>query len=109
MHILFTPSGGDIVLNDRVFMNCEHDHIGIVLEYKSSTIIVAEGNTFNDNISRIMERNKDEHIRPYIRIPENFNYYKNEPYPWNSKPIVYCRKRKIISKMQVWRLISKNL
>ncbi len=71
----FTPSGGDIVLYDRVFMNCEHDHIGIVLENKLSSIVVAEGNTFNDNISRIVVRNKDEHIRAYVRIPENFHYY----------------------------------
>jgi len=71
----FIPSGGDIVLYDRVFMNCEHDHIGIILENKPLSIIVAEGNTFNDNISRVMERNKDEHIRAYIRIPESFSYY----------------------------------
>lgn len=72
----FIPEAGDIVLYDRVFINLEHDHIGIVIENKTTTIIVAEGNTYNDNISRILERNKDEHIRAYIRIPNHFSYYK---------------------------------
>lgn len=70
----FIPEAGDIVLYDKVFINLEHDHIGIVLENKTNTIIVAEGNTYNDNISRIIERNKDEHIRGYIRIPNHFSY-----------------------------------
>lgn len=69
----FIPEVGDIVLYDRVFINREHDHIGIILENKVSSIIVAEGN-YNDNISRILERNKDEHIRAYIRIPNDFVY-----------------------------------
>ena len=54
----FIPEAGDIVLYDRVFINLEHDHIGIVLENREDSIIVAEGNTFNDNISRILERIK---------------------------------------------------
>ncbi len=73
------PEAGDIVLYDRVFINIEHDHIGIVIENKTTTIIVAEGNTYNDNISRILERNKDEHIRAYIRIPNHFSYDKESP------------------------------
>lgn len=70
----FIPSRGDIVLYDRVFMNCEHDHIGIILENKPLSIIVAEGNTFNDNTSGVLERKKDEHIRAYIRLPDFFSY-----------------------------------
>jgi hypothetical protein len=70
----FYPEAGDIVLYDRVFINREHDHIGIVLENKDYTIVVAEGNTYNDNISRVVERSKDEHIRAYIRIPDGFTY-----------------------------------
>ena len=74
----FIPEAGDIVIYDRVFINAEHDHIGIVLENHPDSIVVAEGNTFNDNISRVLSRNKDEHIRAYIRIPNNFNYYENK-------------------------------
>ena len=70
----FIPAAGDIVLYDRVFINAEHDHIGIILENRPDSIIVAEGNTYNDNISRVLIRGKDEHIRAYIRIPNNFNY-----------------------------------
>lgn len=62
----FTPETGDIVLYDRVFENTEHDHIGIVIEVKNSSLVVAEGN-FN-NVSAVIERNRDEHIRGFIRI-----------------------------------------
>lgn len=74
----FIPEPGDIVLYDKVFINREHDHIGIIIENKINTIIAAEGNTYSDNISRILERNKDEHIRAYIRIPNGFSYYEEK-------------------------------
>lgn len=66
------PQPGDIVLFDRVFHNSEHDHIGVVLEVKDGSIVTAEGN-FN-NVSCIVERKMDEHIRGLIRIPENYVY-----------------------------------
>ena len=66
------PETGDIVLYDRVFENKEHDHIGIVLEKRECTILVAEGNV--NNISGIIERSIDEHIRAYIRIPDGYRY-----------------------------------
>ncbi len=70
----FVPEPGDIVIYDRVFINQEHDHIGIILEVNDNAIIVAEGNTFNDNISRVIERPIDDHIRSYIRIPDGYRY-----------------------------------
>ena len=70
----FAPEAGDIVLYDRVFINQEHDHIGIILKVDADTITVAEGNTFHDNISRIIKRQIDEHIRAYIRIPDGYRY-----------------------------------
>ena len=57
---------------DRVFDNTEHDHIGIVLEVSAEYIVTAEGN-FN-NISAVVARKRDEHIRGYIRIPEKYQY-----------------------------------
>ena len=69
---VFQPAAGDIVLFDRVFNNTEHDHIGIVLENYDDYIITAEGNV--ENVSRILERKKNRHIRAYIRIPDNFSY-----------------------------------
>lgn len=71
----FTAQSGDIVLFDRVFNNSEHDHIGIVLEVSADTITVAEGNTSNSNISAVVNRPIDEHIRGYIRIPDGFKYF----------------------------------
>ncbi len=68
----FIPDAGDIVIYDRVFINQEHDHIGIVLQKLENTIVVAEGNI--DNISGIIERSTDEHIRAYIRIPDDYKY-----------------------------------
>ena len=71
----FVPEAGDIVLYDRVFENREHDHIGIVIENRGDTILAAEGNIANR--SGIIERQKDEHIRGYIRIPDGFRYQRN--------------------------------
>lgn len=68
----FQPTTGDIVLFDRVFDNTEHDHIGIVLENYDDYMITAEGNV--ENISQILERKKNGHIRAYIRIPDYFSY-----------------------------------
>lgn len=68
----FIPDAGDIVLFDKVFIDVEHDHIGIIIENKETSIIVAEGNI--NNVSGIIERNKDLHIRAYIRLPDNFKY-----------------------------------
>ena len=66
----YAPQAGDIVLFDRVFNGSEHDHIGIVLDVQPEHIVTAEGN-FN-NVSAVVERKRDEHIRCYIRIPENY-------------------------------------
>jgi len=71
----YIPSPGDIVLFDRVFIDEEHDHIGIIVENKHNSIIVAEGNI--NNVSGIIERKKDSHIRAYIRFPDNYRYHTN--------------------------------
>jgi len=55
-----------------VFNRKEHDHIGIIIENKDMSIIVAEGNI--NNVSGIIERKKDSHIRAYIRLPDNYVY-----------------------------------
>ena len=68
----FVPEAGDIVVYDRVFINQEHDHMGIVLQRTEKTIIAAEGNI--NNRSGITERPIDEHIRAYIRIPDGYKY-----------------------------------
>ncbi len=68
----YVPEAGDIVLYDRVFENRAHDHIGIVLEKREHTILVAEGNV--NNVSGIIERPIDGHIRAYIRIPDGYRY-----------------------------------
>lgn len=70
----YIPEAGDIVLFDRVFQNKAHDHIGIVLEFQTNAIIVAEGNTHPGNISGIIRRPIDEHIRAYIRLPDGYKY-----------------------------------
>jgi hypothetical protein len=65
----FVPSRGDIVLYDNVFEDAPLDHMGIIVEDKVNTIIAAEGNI--NNMSGIIERKKDTHIRAYIRIPND--------------------------------------
>lgn len=68
----FVPATGDIVIYDRVFENREHDHMGIVLGKRKHTILAAEGNL--NNVSGIIERPIDEHIRAYIRLPDGYQY-----------------------------------
>ena len=66
------PQSGDIVIFDNVFCDSPHDHMGIVIEVKADILVVAEGN-FN-NVSCVVERKRDRHIRCYIRIPSDFRY-----------------------------------
>ena len=71
----FEPQAGDIVLYDYVFCHQPHDHIGIVIENHPDHIIAAEGNIGNTNHSGLIRRKKDEHIRCYIRLPENYGWF----------------------------------
>lgn len=71
----FAPVPGDIVLYDHVFCNSAHDHIGIVLENHKDHILAAEGNIGNSNHSGIIRREKDAHIRCYIRLPNNYCWF----------------------------------
>ncbi len=66
------PRAGDIVIYDRVFCDQPHDHMGIILEKRENTLIVAEGNVGNS--SGIIRRPMDEHIRAYIRLPDGYRY-----------------------------------
>lgn len=68
----FLPDKGDIVLYDKVFCDEPHDHIGIIIEAKKDLIIVAEGNI--NNVSGVIERKKNNHIRGYIRIPNDYDF-----------------------------------
>ncbi len=70
----FLPNVGDIVLYDKVFLDKEHDHIGIIVGTNENILIVAEGNIKGTNTSGIIERKIDNHIRAYIRIPNGFKY-----------------------------------
>lgn len=62
----FTPEVGDIILYDRVFINDEHDHMGIIIEVHDSYMLTAEGN--HDNRSAIVKRPFDYHVRGYVRF-----------------------------------------
>lgn len=70
----FTPAPGDIVLYDHVFCSQPHDHIGIVIENHPDHIIAAEGNVGNTNASGLVRREKDAHIRCFIRLMENYRW-----------------------------------
>jgi len=67
----FHPEAGDIVLFDNVFVPAGHDHIGIVLECSNESLLTAEGNV--NNLSVVLMRQRDHHIRAYIRIPNHFS------------------------------------
>ncbi|MCR4422639.1 MAG: CHAP domain-containing protein [Spirochaetales bacterium] len=57
---------GDIVLFDNIFLNQEHDHIAIIVDFENDFIVTAEGN-FN-NVSAIVKRDKKANIRGFIRF-----------------------------------------
>lgn len=66
------PQPGHIVIFDRVFENKPHDHIGIVVDVRDGCIVTAEGNL--NNISAVVERPRDGHIRGYVSLPDGFDY-----------------------------------
>ena len=77
----FTPKRGDIVIynniipkEDKEENSAWHDHIGIVLSCDNNSLIVAEGNTGNKNVSGILNRKRDDTIGCYIRIPQDYTY-----------------------------------
>ena len=48
--------------------------MGIVLSCGSDSLVVAEGNVDNKNVSDIVSRRRDAMIGCYIRIPEDYSY-----------------------------------
>jgi hypothetical protein len=75
----YIPARGDIVIYNNIIPDkykqkdslwC--DHIGIVLSAGNGTLLVAEGNINNQNISGVIQRNRDDTIGYYIRIPEDY-------------------------------------
>jgi len=65
---IISTEAGDIILYDNVFCDSSHDHIGIVIQDQNDEVVVAEGNI--GNISGIVRRKKDKHIRGLIRLPD---------------------------------------
>jgi len=51
-----------------------HDHIGIILSCDSESLMVAEGNVDNKNVSDIKKRMRNNTIGCYIRIPQDYSY-----------------------------------
>ncbi len=66
----FHPARGDLVIFNNVFIQEPHDHMGIVLEVRQDHILVAEGNVYN--LSALLPRERDCHIRGYVRIPDDY-------------------------------------
>ncbi len=75
------PERGDIVIYDNIIpeenkpsLTPWHDHIGIVLWADEDSLLVAEGNVDNKNVSGIVKRSKFKNIGCYLRIPEEYRY-----------------------------------
>jgi len=68
----YTPKRGDLVVFDWLFDPGPHDHIGVVLAVGKSKIWVAEGNV--NNVSNVVERKRNSHVRGFIRIPKHYRY-----------------------------------
>lgn len=77
----FTPRHGDIVVYDNIVPpenkapnSGRYDHMGIVLACGPDTLVAAEGNVDNKNVSGIVTRKRDDTVGFYIRIPEDYSY-----------------------------------
>ena len=68
----FTPRRGDLVVFDGLFDPGPHDHIGVVLAVRQHRLRVAEGNV--NNVSAVVQRERNAAIRGYIRIPKDYRY-----------------------------------
>jgi len=75
----FSPQPGDIVVYDNLFNPCPHDHIGIVLAVDTQSLRVAEGNV--NNLSIVLSRKRNSHIRGYIRIPDDYQHKPTNHFP----------------------------
>lgn len=60
------PEVGDIVLFDRLQVDIELDHMGVVIDVKPDAIVTAEGNV--DNRAGVFRRKRDEHINCFVRL-----------------------------------------
>ena len=65
----FSPKRGDLVIYNNVTSG-PHDHMGVLLSARNGELVVAEGNL--NNVSSIVQRPVDSHVRGYIRIPEAY-------------------------------------
>ncbi len=75
------PIRGDIVVYDNIIPlenkeegGWDTDHIGIVVDIDDESLIIAEGNVDNENVSGIVVRDSDKNIDGYIRVPQNYYY-----------------------------------
>lgn len=89
----FVPEKGDIVIYNHIIPPERkpenlpwHDHIGIVLGRESDCLFVAEGNINNQNVSGIIERDIDETIGCFVRIPDDY-VYDGEKYDYKTGEI----------------------
>ena len=76
-HATLTPRRGDLIVFDRLFDPGPHDHVGVVLAVRKTTIRTAEGNV--NNLSAVVDRPRNAHVRGYIRIPNNYRYRPPTP------------------------------
>lgn len=77
----FIPERGDILVYNNIIPNEDkpennvwYDHMGIVISFDGDSMMVAEGNAGNKNVSDIIKRKYDDTIGCCIRIPKNYLY-----------------------------------
>jgi hypothetical protein len=103
----FEPERGDILIYNNVIPNEDkaenslwHDHIGVVISSDGDSLMVAEGNVGNKNVSGIVRRKRDDKIGCYIRIPTDYSY--------NGWKIDYkTGETKTVSYMEEWEVVDK--
>lgn len=77
----FVPQHGDIVIYNNIIPKEDKpasstwcDHIGVVVSCAKDSLMVAEGNADNNNVSAILSRKRDDTIGCYVHIPKDYVY-----------------------------------
>ena len=63
-----------LTTKDGRYTNAIYGFLNILLKLEEEKLVVAEGNVGDTNCSGVVRREKDEHIRAIIRIPDGFIY-----------------------------------
>ena len=76
------PRRGDLLIYDDLLGNGPHDHIGVVVAVSADGLSVAEGNANGQNVSAVVNRDRDKRVGGFIRLAEHYAYAPHGEPDW---------------------------